>query len=147
MLLCFTIKGRKKRMKFFMILLTFLISFPGFSQDYPKKYGKTITLANPLLDSLISIRKQSSAVSQSVPGYRVQLYFGPDRKKANEIKQQFFQKFPDYSAYVLYQQPHYKVRAGDCKTRLQAARLKREIISDFPGSFEVRDEISLMPLE
>ena len=79
----------------------------------------------------------------SMPGYRVQIHYGNNRTKATEIKAEFLLTHPDISAYLIYQQPNFKVRLGDFKTRLQAQELLDKIIDDYPASFIVRDEVRL----
>ena len=60
---------------------------------------KTITTSNPdstiritrdsRLDELIERQKQVNLEKQSMPGYRVQIYFGGNRPKASEVKLDF----------------------------------------------------------
>ena len=109
--------------------------------------GYVRILADPALDSLMQLSKRINEARQSMPGYRVQLYFGADRKKANDIKASFLQQNNEHPAYVLYHQPNYKVRIGDFRTRLEAYKALQEVISDYPSSFIVKDEIALPPLE
>lgn len=79
----------------------------------------------------------------SMPGYRVQIYFGAKRDQATEIKNDFNQKFPDIAAYLLYQQPNFKVRVGDCKTRLEAIKILDTIKDTYEVAFIVKDDVKL----
>ena len=112
-----------------------------------KKQGKLHINADPRIDSLLNISRRINEEKQSIPGYRVQVYFGSDRKKANEIKTGLLQKHSDLPAYVMYQQPHYKVRVGDYRTRIEAYKLSRQLSAEYPSAFIVRDDIALPPLE
>ena len=78
-----------------------------------------------------------------MPGFRVQVYFGPNRTKANEIKTDFLQLFPNTGAYLVYQQPNFKIRVGDFKTRLEAMKLLKEIQTLYSAAFIVKDEVKL----
>ena len=78
-----------------------------------------------------------------VKGYRVQIHFGSDRDKAKEIKVKFMQKFNSVVAHEIYEQPNFKVRVGDFRTRTEAFKFLKEISGDFPSSFIVQDEIEL----
>ncbi|MDQ3050305.1 MAG: SPOR domain-containing protein [Bacteroidota bacterium] len=76
-------------------------------------------------------------------GYRIQIYFGSDRTKANEVKTDFLQLFPNKGAYLIYQQPNFKIRVGDHKTRLEAMKFLKEIQSLYSAAFIVKDEVKL----
>ena len=79
-----------------------------------------------------------------VNGYRVQLYScsGQDcKEKANKHYNQFLIAFPNISVYKMWQAPTIKVRAGDCRNRFEAEKIKNEIKDDFPFVFIVPDHI------
>lgn len=79
-------------------------------------------------------------------GYSVQLYFdsGLDaQKKAENVAEKFKKEFKGIEeAYVFYDAPYFKVRAGDCRTRLDATRLKKLVEPQFPGCFIIECKIS-----
>ena len=79
-------------------------------------------------------------------GYRVQVHFGVEKAKALEIKSKFTSSFNSIPAYLDYQQPYFKIRVGNFRTKLEAYKLLQEISGDFPGAFIVTDEIELPPL-
>jgi hypothetical protein len=81
-----------------------------------------------------------------VKGYRVQIHFGSDRDRAKEIKVVFMQKFNAVAAYEKYEQPNFKIRVGDFRTRTEAFKFLKEISPDFPSSFLVQDEVELKEL-
>lgn len=79
-------------------------------------------------------------------GYRIQLSFGR-KEEVNTIRTEFLQQYPNYGAYISWLQPNFRLRVGDFRTRLQAERFLRELREDYQGSYIVRDEIELPPLE
>lgn len=81
-----------------------------------------------------------------VKGYRVQIHFGSDRDKAKEIKVQFLQKYNNAVAYEKYEQPNFKIRVGDFRTRTEAFKFLKDISADFPSSFIVQDEVEIKEL-
>jgi hypothetical protein len=81
-----------------------------------------------------------------VPGYRVKIYFGLDREKANTIKQNFLLKYQTFNAYEKYEQPNFIIVAGDFRTRLEAYKFLKDISVDFPYAFIVKDNIELPKL-
>jgi hypothetical protein len=80
-------------------------------------------------------------------GYRVQIHFGTDRSKARDIKAKFLLKYQEIGAYEIYEQPNFKIRTGDFRTRLEAYKFLKEISADFPGSFIVHDNIELPKIQ
>lgn len=99
-----------------------------------------------LATQLVHRHKKVNASKMSMPGFRIQLYFGNERIKAQEIKSSFLQKHPKATAYMVYHQPNFKVRVGDFRTRLEAAGFLKLISEDFKTSFIVPDDVKLPDL-
>jgi SPOR domain len=99
-----------------------------------------------LATQLIQRHKKVNAAKMSMPGFRIQLYFGNERMKAQEIKSSFLQKHPRATAYMLYHQPNFKVRVGDFRTRLEAVGFLKMISDEFKTSFIVPDDVKLPEL-
>ena len=102
---------------------------------------------NPRIDQVINKLKEINSKKQTIPGYRLQVYFGTQRSRANELRASFNSRFPEINATVSYNQPNFKVRAGDFRTRLEAQKYLAEVEKTFPGAFVVPDEIRLPPLK
>lgn len=98
------------------------------------------------LDSLIDQTIEHNKASNGIPGYRVQIFFGSERKAANDAKTHFLQLMPHEDVYFLYQQPYFKVRVGNYRTRLEAEAVYRKLISTFDKAFIVPDKINLPKL-
>jgi hypothetical protein len=88
----------------------------------------------------------NEARKETMKGYRVQIHFGPEKAKALEVKTKFSAQY-NTPAYLDYQQPYFKIRVGDFRTKLEAYKLQQEIIYDFPGAFIVADDIELPKIE
>lgn len=78
----------------------------------------------------------------SSSGFRVQIFSGSSRTDAYSAQSKFLQKYPDLRTYIIYQQPNFKVRAGDFRTRMEAAKLLEELRPMFPGMFIVAEKIN-----
>ena len=79
-----------------------------------------------------------------VDGFRVQIFSCSGegcKEKANKYFSQFLIAFPSISVYKMWQAPTIKVRAGDCRNRFEAERIKNQIKDDFPFVFIVPDHI------
>ena len=133
---------------FFISLSVLFFSTKTFSQSTESKKEGTLTInADARLDSLVQIHKKTNEEKQTMPGYRVQLFFGTERQKGTDIRSGFLKKHAEISAYLIYQQPNYKVRVGDFRTRLEAYKLFQQLNVEYPSAFVVKDEIALPPLE
>lgn len=99
-----------------------------------------------LARKLVERHKLVSAARMTMSGYRIQVYFGNDRNKAQELRSEFLQFFPEIPAYLIYQQPNFKVRVGDFRTRLEAAGALKKINLHYSNAFIVPDEVKLPDL-
>ena len=78
-------------------------------------------------------------------GYRLQLYTGTKQKPAHQIKAKLKTEFPELAVYVIYEQPYFKVRVGNCFTKTDAWRLKNKLAESYPNSFIVKENIEVCP--
>jgi hypothetical protein len=99
------------------------------------------------LDDLIKKQKEINLQKQTIPGYRIQIFFGANRPKATEVKVDFNSKHPEVASYITYQQPNFKIRVGDFRTRLEAQKFLKAIEGQYATSFIVQDDIKLPPLK
>ena len=90
------------------------------------------------------LRMKNAAIDTNrISGFRIQIAFSSNMSNAERSKSKFANKFPDISnrAYMLYQQPYWKVRVGDFKREIDAQKLLQELRVYFPDAFVVRDYI------
>jgi hypothetical protein len=98
------------------------------------------------LDTLISRNIEQNKASNSIQGFRIQIFFGSERKAAQEARTKFMQNFPGYDSYLIYQQPYFKVRVGDFRTKLEAHALFKQVLPEFERVFIIPDRINLPKL-
>ena len=118
------------------ILLAIILFFPFISVAQVSK-------SDSLTEKLVERHKLVNAAKMSMPGFRIQIYFGNERVKAQEIRTDFLSNFPTTSAYLVYHQPNFKVRVGDFRTRLEAAGFLKKLGERYSSSFIVPDEVKL----
>ncbi len=118
------------------LFLLILIPAKGFGQYSMKSQD---SLVKVLVNRHIAI----SQANRSMQGYRVQIFFGPQRAMANEVKTDFLQIYPNVGAYLVYQQPNFKIRVGDFKTRLEAMKFLKELQPLYATAFLVKDDVKL----
>ena len=108
--------------------------------------GKIEVIESPKVKELVNRHVAFNVEKETINGYRVQIHFGGERKKAEKIRTEFLQHYPEVSAYELYQQPNFKVRVGDFRTRLEAQKILKQLAGEFPSAFIVTDDINLPKL-
>lgn len=106
----------------------------------------SVAFAQSDVDRLVDHHRKIGALKNSMPGFRIQVFFGPERQKAQEAKTQLSALYPENQTYLVYQQPNFKVRLGDFKTRLEASRFLQRVQGNYPGAFIVPDEVRLPEL-
>jgi hypothetical protein len=118
-----------------LLIIMLMISFSSASAQ------------DTLVNRLVERQKQINSYKMTMPGYRIQIYFGGERARANTLRNDFLQEYPDIGAYVIYQQPNFKLRVGDFKTRMEAANFLTEMQTRFAMAFIVNDEVKLPSVE
>lgn len=127
---------------------------------YAQTRGVVTVVKDPLIDSLIARRIQLNtakpapgvAVTKPGPvvssmGYRVQVFYGSDRREVFNQQAKFNSLFPAQNTYVTYKEPNYYLRVGDFRTRLEAQHFLNELRPIFPTLFIFREKINAPNLE
>lgn len=103
-------------------------------------------ISNEHVDSLINYHIEKNKSENGIPGFRIQLYADTDRKQANDIRTKFLQLYPEADAYLMYQQPYFKIRIGDYRNRFEAHSMYKLLLNDFDKVLIVPDKINLPKL-
>lgn len=80
---------------------------------------------------------------RTMPGYRIQvasLSGTSSKNMAFEMKDRIREIYPGIEAYVVFDEPNFKVKVGDFRTRLEAYVFLQRIRNDFPGTI-IKDNI------
>ena len=80
---------------------------------------------------------------KTIPGYRVQIgSFSGTSSKANAfaLRDKFVEDYPEVQAYIVFDEPNFKVKVGDFRTRLEAYAFLQEIKEVYKG-YIIRDNI------
>ena len=121
-------------------------------------HGKVTEIKDPLIDSLIARRLELSkkvvdvTTKRSGPivsgmGYRVQIYYGSDRREIFNEQAKFKSDYPKLNTYITYKEPNYYLRVGDFRTRLEAQNLMNGLRPKFQTLFIFREKINAPDLE
>lgn len=99
-----------------------------------------------LLNKQIAINDSTG----TIPGYRVQIWFGSGAgsgSRAKEVEADFLSKYPDIATYRQYKAAAFRLKVGNFRTRMHALKFLGEVREHFPSSFVVEDAIELPPLD
>jgi hypothetical protein len=83
-------------------------------------------------------------------GYRIQIFFDSgnrSKQMAMNAKASFQARFPEIEAYLSFEEPNYKVRVGNFRTKLDAERCLRKIFDLYSNAFIVPDHINFPKLD
>lgn len=102
----------------------------------------SIKTTTPVIqDSRIAKLDAAYKSTYKLDGYRIQIFSGNKRQPAKEARLRFTRVYRKTKAHEVYEQPYFKVRVGDFKTKLEALKFKNELNKHFPNCFIVKDEI------
>ncbi len=92
--------------------------------------------------ALSQIKNQSS--KNGFLGYRIGIFFDNSptaRAKADATKELFIENFPDEEVFMIYENPYFKVSAGNCVTQEEAVILLDKIQKIFPKAYLMREQM------
>jgi hypothetical protein len=98
------------------------------------------------LNNLLESYKRENFKEQGIDGYRIQLFSdgGNNAKdRAQTMLDELLRSYPDVSSYLTYQQPNFKVRIGNFRTKVEARQFQTILSQNYPGCFIVRDLIKV----
>ena len=84
---------------------------------------------------------------KTIPGYRVQIasFSGTSSKvSAFNLRDRFMLDYPTVQAYIVFDEPNFKVKVGDFRTRLEAYAFLQQIKDTYKG-YLIKDNINPEP--
>ncbi len=143
-------------MKKTLLVSLVLVMKTGLAQENTTSVTTNQTAAvivhkDPRVDILV--KKQSSintavkkASARSMRGYRLMVVNTNKRNEAIDAKTKIYTYFPELKAYLSYQSPYFKLKAGNFKTRDEAEKYRKMMTTMFPkGVFIINDIIEIKP--
>ena len=119
---------------------------PAVLGEYQDRSGKRANEQTPFdLQAWLKTgpSEEASNASQHLAGFRVQLISTREEGLARSIRKDALLLFDD-AIYLSYDDPYYKVRLGDCKSRREAEKLLEIAMQkDFLDAWVVRTMINL----
>lgn len=84
-----------------------------------------------------------------IEGYRIRIYsdLGTHaRDESENVKAEFYEKFPEIPVYREYDDPYYKIYVGDFRSKIEAIKSLKKIRTEYPSAFVVPDRINFPEL-
>ncbi len=144
--LCYT-NFEQMQKPFFLTNILLLLCFLSYSQDFAVK--DTI-VQDERIEWLIEQHRRINESQDGVPGFRVQIYADSGSRsklRTEREKVEFNEKYPDIGTYLIYEEPYFKLRVGNFRTRLDARRFLEKISSKYEYAFIVPDKIEFPDFE
>jgi hypothetical protein len=140
-----------------MIIMAFCFSPRiNFGQNMDSNYKAVALFSDPrihIVSSFSETKKQHNPIAnnskiqvgsiRSTKGYRVIIYSGIDRSKANNTKVDFMRRNPGVRVYMTYSLPQYKIKVGNFSTRKDADELYRQLSGLYSPCMVVPDIVEI----
>ena len=108
------------------LVFSFSIWVSSFAQsDAP--IGSIDVLADSRIQNLVALEKSIDEIT----GYRLQICFDSNKKVIDEARDMFLKLYPLIATYVEFEAPHFNLKVGDFRTRLEAEKVKRKVFGEF----------------
>jgi len=141
-------------MKFFFTITAFIFSTACFTQKdtvWAKAVdsNSVIVHKDTRLDLLVKKQAQINEVTsrdgrRTDKGFRLMIISTNNRDEALAAKTRVYNYFPELKAYMWYQSPYFRVKAGNFKERKDAEAYQRKLNAYFPkGVFIMKDIIEV----
>ncbi|TDS14911.1 SPOR domain-containing protein [Sphingobacterium paludis] len=115
-------------------------SLIGVLQQYRAENGINPTTARMVsLGSKVVDKKNAKRVK--VRGFRVQIFSGSSRNEAYAVQSRFQNAYKDMGSYVTYNEPNYRVKVGDFRSRAEATNFMRVLRSQYSNVFVFTEDI------
>ncbi|MBN2664678.1 MAG: SPOR domain-containing protein [Bacteroidales bacterium] len=145
--------------KLILVLIFIIVNLSMFAQDQTKNFSELFYLQDTLGNTIANNGGdvtifQDARLEQLMYNYskafkrqpqktwRVQIYFGTGRNgraSAQSIRNNFEVDHPGVPTYLIFEEPYFKVRVGDFDNKIDAERLKMQLIEDYSQLFIVED--------
>ncbi len=105
--------------------------------------GRVHVVGDVAVNQMVEKHIELNSRAKTIPGYRVQIAsFSGTSSKANafNLRERFMADHPSVQAYIIYDEPNFKVKVGDFRSRLEAYAFLQEIKETYKG-YIIKDNI------
>lgn len=108
-----------------------------------KRRGIIQIVGDRKVTDLVNTHIEFNERVKTIPGFRIQIASetGSNSKaKAFSVKERFLQEYPEVSAYLVFDEPNFKVKVGDFISKLDAFVFMQKIKSQYPCTI-IKDNV------
>ena len=109
--------------------------------------GRTTVVGDTKVNQMVEKHVELNSRVKTIPGFRVQIasFSGTNSKQsAFSLRDRFMQDYPEVQAYIVFDEPNFKVKVGDFRTRLEAYAFLQQIKDVYKG-YLIKDNINPEP--
>lgn len=127
-------------MKNLLFFLFYCISISTLAQPF----GRVEVVADPRLEKMEKSFIKTNKRDQTNDGFRIQVAQATERAGILKLQSDLTKKYPDVKWYVEFQQPYFRLRAGDYRNRFEALGTVAMLRKEFPNAYLVADRVDLL---
>ncbi len=130
--------------KNYLINILLILAFALTANAQSQSEGQKDIIQDSKIDELVQKHIKVNEIANTIPGFRINIFFqsgNNSKTNANQVKATFIAKYPEFEAYVVFDEPNFKVKVGDFRTRMEARGFVEKIKADFPDAFVIKDII------
>ena len=123
--------------------LLFVLAVFCVSSAFAQRKGHSQITGCIQVNKLVEKHIEYNERSKTIDGYRIQIasLTGANSKSAAfALKEKFVAAHPEIAAYLVFDEPNFKVKVGDFTTRLDAYVFQQYIRAEFPGTI-IKDAV------
>ena len=98
---------------------------------------------NAKIDAILEQKAAKNKAIKYANGFRIQIYVGSERKLVDEAKVYIYQTYPNFSPYLTFNLPIYKLKVGDFLTKTDAERVLSQLKGQFPDAIIIPERIDV----
>jgi len=109
-----------------ILFSTFLVTSFCFAQHNLDTDGVSVH-GDKRINQLVEIEKRIDQIQ----GYRLQICFDSNKDIVDAARDKFLKLYPLTDTYVIFENPHFNLKVGDFRSRLEAEKVQRELFGEF----------------
>jgi hypothetical protein len=92
------------------------------------------------INQLVEVEKRIDQIQ----GYRIQICFDSDKDIADRARDKFLKLYPLTDTYMTFENPHFNLKVGDYRSKIEAEKIVRQIFGEFVISI-IHEELVNLP--
>ena len=139
--LCGRNNEMQKMRRFLLTILFTALVLGGFAQQR----GTLHVNQDSRVERLMRKQREVYAANNTMNGFRVQIFMEIGNEAvdhAKVVKADFEEQYPSLPIYLSYEQPYYRLRVGDFRSRIEAEKYLRILKPQYNMAFVTADIIN-----